>query len=55
MKKRSVTENSDPSGDIGWNFEKFIIDKNGNIVSRFMSKSKPDSEEVTKAIEALLN
>lgn len=50
-----LTENSDPSGDIGWNFEKFIIDKNGNIVSRFMSKSKPDSEEVTKAIEALLN
>lgn len=50
-----LTENPVPSGDIDWNFEKFIIDKNGNIVSRFMSKSKPDSEEVTKAIETLLN
>ena len=50
-----LTENSDPSGDIEWNFEKFIIDKSGNIVSRFRSRTKPESEEVTKAIESLLN
>lgn len=50
-----LTENSDPSGDIEWNFEKFIIDKSGNIVSRFRSRTKPESEEVTKAIETLLN
>ncbi len=50
-----LTENSDPSGDIEWNFEKFIIDKRGNIVSRFRSRTKPESEEVTKAIETLLN
>lgn len=50
-----LTENSVPSGDIDWNFEKFIIDKSGNIVSRFRSKTKPESEEVTKAIETLLN
>lgn len=50
-----LTENSDPSGDIEWNFEKFIIDKSGNIVSRFRSRTKPESEEVTKKIETLLN
>ncbi|MBS1516777.1 MAG: glutathione peroxidase [Bacteroidetes bacterium] len=46
-----LTENSDPSGDIGWNFEKFIIDKNGNIAGRFKSKVKPESEEITGLIE----
>lgn len=50
-----LTENSVPAGDIEWNFEKFIIDKSGNIVSRFRSKTKPESEEVTKTIETLLN
>jgi len=38
-------------GDIKWNFEKFLIDKEGNIVSRFRSKIKPESEELVKAIE----
>jgi len=41
-------------GDIKWNFEKFLIDKNGNVKARFRSKIKPESEEITKAIEAEL-
>jgi glutathione peroxidase len=40
----------DPAGDIGWNFEKFVIDKKGNVVGRFKSKIKPDSDEVTSLI-----
>ncbi len=46
-----LTENSDPAGDIGWNFEKFIIDKNGDISARFKSKVEPESEEVVSVIE----
>lgn len=42
-------------GDIKWNFEKFIIDKKGNVVSRFRSKVKPESEELTKVIESELS
>lgn len=38
-------------GDVKWNFEKFLIDKNGKIVVRFRSKVTPESEELTKAIE----
>jgi glutathione peroxidase len=38
-------------GDIKWNFEKFLIDKKGNIVSRFRSKITPESDEITKAVE----
>jgi len=41
--------------EIGWNFEKFLIDKNGNVVENFKSKVKPESEEITSKIEKLLN
>jgi glutathione peroxidase len=37
--------------DIKWNFEKFLIDKNGNVVSKYLSKVEPTSEELTSAIE----
>jgi glutathione peroxidase len=38
--------------NIGWNFTKFLIDKEGNIVKRFESKVKP--EEIDPEIAALL-
>jgi glutathione peroxidase len=41
-------------GDIHWNFTKFLIGRDGKILARFDSKVKPDSEEVTKAIDAAL-
>jgi len=43
----SVTE----KGDIKWNFEKFIISKEGKIVNRFRTKVEPTSEAVISAIE----
>ncbi|MCX6171018.1 MAG: glutathione peroxidase [Ignavibacteriales bacterium] len=51
---RLINNNVTEKGDVKWNFEKFLVDKNGNIVSRFRSKIKPESEEITKAIEAEL-
>jgi len=41
-------------GDIKWNFTKFLIDRNGNIVARFEPPVKPDSPEVKAAIEKTL-
>lgn len=41
-------------GNIHWNFTKFLISRDGKIVGRFDSKVKPDSEELTKAVEAAL-
>ena len=41
-------------GDIGWNFTKFVIGRDGKILNRFASPVKPDSVEVTKAIETAL-
>ena len=46
--------NEDFEGDINWNFEKFLIDKEGNLIRRFRSSVKPESEELTSAIESLL-
>ena len=39
------------SGDINWNFEKFLISKNGNIVNRFKSSVEPESEKLISQIE----
>ncbi len=41
-------------GDISWNFNKFLIDKNGKIVGRWGSKDKPEDAAVTEAIEKQL-
>ncbi len=43
----SVTE----TGDVKWNFEKFLISKEGEIVARFGNKVSPTSDEVISAIE----
>jgi glutathione peroxidase len=40
-----------PRSDIRWNFEKFIISKNGEIVNRFSSSVTPKSEKIISAIE----
>ena len=39
------------AGKIGWNFEKFIVDRSGNVVARFGSGTKPDAPEVVEIIE----
>lgn len=47
-------ENPDFTGDISWNFEKFLIDRNGNLVRRFKSNVEPESETLLSAIQELL-
>ena len=41
-------------GKISWNFEKFLTDREGNVIARFSPRTTPDSEEVIQAIEAEL-
>ena len=41
-------------GDIKWNFNKFLVDRNGKIIARFDSADKPEGEKVTQAIEGAL-
>jgi len=42
------------SGDIKWNFTKFLIDRDGKVIQRFEPAVTPDSKEVTSAIEKQL-
>ncbi|MEO6436854.1 MAG: glutathione peroxidase [Tepidisphaeraceae bacterium] len=41
-------------GEIGWNFTKFIVDRDGQLFARFASKTKPGDAEVSAAIEKAL-
>lgn len=40
-----------PTGPVAWNFEKFLVDKHGEVVARFKSTVKPDSPEIIAIIE----
>ena len=42
------------AGPVKWNFEKFLVSKEGKVVGRFRTGVEPDSDEVVKAIEAEL-
>jgi glutathione peroxidase len=49
-----LTESANPAGEIGWNFEKFLIAKDGEIAARFKTRVAPDDPTVAVAIEAAL-
>ncbi|MDX2230763.1 MAG: glutathione peroxidase [Leptolyngbyaceae cyanobacterium bins.349] len=40
-----------PVGDVAWNFEKFLVSKQGEVVGRYKSSVAPDSAELIRAIE----
>ncbi|MGW5860904.1 glutathione peroxidase [Streptomyces sp. NPDC055239] len=42
------------TGDVRWNFEKFLTNADGDVVARFGPKTEPDAPEVVAAIEANL-
>lgn len=42
---------AEPAGEVSWNFEKFLINKKGEVVGRYKSSVAPDSAELARAIE----
>jgi glutathione peroxidase len=46
--------NPEFGGDIRWNFNKFLVDKNGKVVARFEPMVKPDNEQMIQTIEKAL-
>ena len=53
---RYLTEDSNGKsrGEIRWNFEKFLVSREGKLVKRFRSSVDPNQDEISKAIESLL-
>jgi glutathione peroxidase len=52
-----LTEAADATGkagDVTWNFEKFLVSPQGEVVGRFRTKVEPDDPAVVAAIEAVL-
>ena len=45
---------SEPAGPVAWNFEKFLVGRDGTVLGRFKSAVEPDSAELKAAIEAAL-
>jgi len=43
------------SGKVSWNFEKFLIDRDGKAVARFEPRTAPDDKEIVSAVEKLLS
>jgi glutathione peroxidase len=46
--------NPDLSGNISWNFNKILVDRNGAVVARFGSRVKPLSDTLVEAVEKTL-
>ncbi len=49
-----VADSEGYTGDIRWNFEKFLVAPDGKIVARFAPQVEPEAPEVTGAIEGVL-
>ena len=52
-----LTETADGNGragDVQWNFEKFLVAPDGEVVARFRTKVEPDDPALVDAIEAVL-
>lgn len=50
----SKETNPESFGEVKWNFEKFIINREGKIVGRFRSNVEPESKQIVSAIESAL-
>ncbi len=54
----ALTETADAAGEAGdvqWNFEKFLVGSDGEVVARFRPRTEPDAPEVLEAIEAAVS
>lgn len=49
-----LTKSSPKPGDVTWNFEKFLIGRNGQVVDRFAPKTVPEDAQVVAAVEKAL-
>ncbi len=55
LKDKHDGATTNPEPGILWNFEKFLIDRNGDIVARFSPEVTPDDPSIVAAIESSLN
>ena len=49
-----LTEKSPFPGEVEWNFQKYLVDRSGNVVARYHHRTKPLADEVVKDVERFL-
>jgi glutathione peroxidase len=52
---RYLTEQSPFPGEVEWNFQKYLIDRSGNVVARYHHRTKPLSDEIVRGVETALS
>jgi glutathione peroxidase len=50
-----LTKDSPVAGEVKWNFQKYLVDRKGNVVAKYTPGTKPTEKEVTDRIEQLLS
>jgi glutathione peroxidase len=50
-----LTEQSPFPGEVEWNFQKYLIDRSGNVVARYHHRTKPLSDEIIRGVETALS
>jgi glutathione peroxidase len=51
---KQLTSTEGFAGDVGWNFQKYIVDRNGAVIAKIAPKTKPDDAKVVAEIEKAL-
>jgi glutathione peroxidase len=51
---RYLTEQTAFPGEVEWNFQKYLVDRNGNVVARYHHRTKPLSDEIVRDLERTL-
>ena len=51
---KAVATQPDGPGEVSWNFAKFLVDRDGNVIARFKPKEDPTGERLSAAIQAAL-
>ena len=49
-----AADDSGKAGNVRWNFEKFLVGRDGRVARRFRSKVEPEDPRITEAVESLL-
>ena len=49
-----LTKNSPVAGKVKWNFQKYLVDRRGNVFAAFHPKVKPEDDRLIQALEAAL-
>ena len=46
-----LTEQSPFPGEVEWNFQKYLVDRKGNVVARYQHRTKPLADEIVRDVE----